>query len=173
MKKILFVLTIAGLIVLALGVAGFAYAQAQTPPPLPGYGPGMMGTGNGNGRGGMMGQGSGSGHGMMGMGTGMMGEMGALHEYMYPAMAAALGLTPEEFTARHAAGETFWDMAEAQGLTSEEAWPLMQTARAEALQQAVADGVITQAFADQMLTHMEGMHGEGFGPGSGPCHGDD
>lgn len=161
MKKILFVLTIAGLLVLALGVAGFAYAQAQTPTPFPGYGPGMMGPGPGNGHG-----------GMMGMGTGMMGEMGALHAYMYPAMAAALGLTPEEFTARHEAGETFWDIAEAQGLTSEAAWTLMQAARDQALQQAVADGVITQEFADQMLTHMENMHGEGFGPGSGPCHGD-
>lgn len=179
MKKILFVLTIAGLLVLALGVAGFAYAQAQTPTPLPGYGPGMMGTSNGNGRGGMMGQGygpgmmgAGSGNGMMDMGPGMMGEMGALHAYMYPAMAAALGLTPEEFAARHETGETFWDIAEAQGLTPEEAWALMQTARDEALQQAVAEGVITQEFADQMRTHMEGMHGEGFGPGSGPCHGE-
>jgi len=174
MKKILFVLTIAGLAVLVLGVAGFAYAQAQTPTPFPGYGPGMMGDGygygNGYGRGGMMGQGYGYGPGMMGAGA-ISGEMGALHAYMYPAMAAALGLTPEEFDARHAAGETFWDIAEAQGLTPEETWTLMQTARDEALQQAVADGVITQEFADQMLIRMEGMPGAGFGPGSGPCHG--
>lgn len=177
MKKILFTLTIAGLTVLALGVAGFAYAQAQTPTPTPNYGPGMMGSGTGHY--GMMG-GQGHGAAMMGnqgYGSGMMGvgdnsgEMGALHEYMYPAMATALGLTPEEFTARHEAGETFWDIAETQGLTAEEAWTLMQTARDEALQQAVADGIITQEFADQMLNHMEGMHENGFGPGNGPCHG--
>ena len=159
MKKILFVLTIAGVAVLTLGVVGFAYAQAQTPTPFPGYGPGMMDGGYGHG-------------GMMGTGVGINpGEMGALHEYMYPAMAAALGLTPEEFDARHEAGETFWDIAESQGLTSEEAWALMQTARNEALQQAVADGVITQEFADQMLARMDAMHGNGFGPGSGSCHG--
>lgn len=168
MKKILFVLTLAGLAMLALGVAGYTYVQAQTPTPTPAYGPGMMGSDYGYGRGGMMGQGYGYGPGMMGG----YGEMGALHEYMYPAMAAALGLTPEEFDARHEAGETFWDLAEAQGLTTDEAWDLMQAARDSALQQAVADGVITQEFADQMLTHMDGMHGEGFGPGSGPCHGD-
>lgn len=168
MKKTLFVLTIVGLAVFALGVAGYTYAQAQTPTPA--YGPGMMGTGNGHNSG-MMGQGYGSGmmgegygHGMMG-GEDHPGETGALHAYMYPAMSAALGLTPEEFDARHEAGETFWDIAQSQGLTTEEAWTLMQTARDEALQEAVADGVISQEFADQMLAHMEGMHGEGFGPG--------
>lgn len=159
MKKILFILTVAGVMVLALGAAGYVYVQAQTPTPA--FGPGMMGGGDGRGHGGMMGDG------------GVFGEMGALHDYMYPTMAAALGLTPEEFTTRHTAGETFWDIAEAQGLTTEEAWTLMQTARDEALQQAIADGVITQEFADQMLARMEAMHGEGFGPGSGPCHGDD
>lgn len=184
MKKILFVLTITGLTVLALGAAGYAYAQAQTPTPTPNYGPGMMRSGAGHygmmsGQGygtGMMGtqgnssgmMGQGFGYGMMGM-DGNSGEMGALHAYMYPAMAAALGLTPEEFDARHTAGETFLDIAQSQGLTPEEAWTLMQTARDEALQQAVADGVITQEFADQMLAHMDGMHGEGFGPGSGHC----
>ena len=174
MKKTLFVLTIVGVAALALGIAGFAYAQAQTPTPLPGYGPGMIGGGYGYGRGGMMGQGYGPGMMGAGFGYGMMGangEMGALHEYMYPAMAAALGLTPEEFDTRHEAGETFWDIAGTQGLTTEEAWGLMQTARDEALQQAVANGVITQEFADQMLTHMDEMHGEGFGPASGHCNG--
>ena len=174
MKKTLLVLTIVGVAVLALGVAGFAYAQSQTPPPFPGYGPGMMGGGYGYGRGGMMGQGYGPGIMGAGFGYGMMGaygEMGALHEYMYPAMAAALGLTPEEFDARHEVGETFWDIAEAQGLTAEEAWALMQTARDEALRQAVAEGVITQEFADWMLAHMDAMHGGVYGPGSGHCDG--
>jgi hypothetical protein len=91
---------------------------------------------------------------------------------MYPAMSAALGLTPEEFDARHEAGESFWDIAEAQGLTTEEAWDLMLGARNEALAQAVADGVITQEFADWMTGQMEAMHGEGFGPGGGHCDGE-
>lgn len=168
MKKILIILTVAGVMVLVLGAAGYVYAQAQTPTPA--LGPGMMGGGDGRGHRGMMGQGYGSG--MMMGGEYGFGEMGALHDYMYPTLAAALGLTPEEFTTRHTAGETFWELAEAQGLTTEEAWNLMQTARDEALQQAVADGVVTQEFAGQMLARMEAMHGEGFGPGNGPCHGD-
>jgi len=163
MKKTFLITTIVGVAVLTLGIAGFAFAQSQPSQPFPGsgHGPGMMGDSYGYGRGGMMG--NGYSHG------GMMGgqfEMGALHDDMVPAIAAALGLTPEEFEARHEAGETFWDIAEAQGLTSEEAWDLMVNARSEALQQAVADGVITQEFADWMLDHMDTMHGEGFGPGS-------
>lgn len=170
MKKILFALTILGVAAVVFGLAGYAYAQTQTPPAPSEYGPGMMG--GGYGRSGMMGQ---SGSGMMGQGFGhgMMGnsnEMTALHAYMYPAIATALGLTPEEFDARHTAGETFWEIAEAQGLTTEEAWTLMQTARETALQQAVTDGVITQEFATWMLEHMETMHDEGYGPGSGHCN---
>jgi len=49
---------------------------------------------------------------------------------------------------------------------------LVLSARAAALQQAVADGVITQEFADGMLAHMDAMHGEGFGPGGGHCDGE-
>ena len=167
MKKTLFVLAIAGVAVLALGIAGYAYAQTQTPTPFTGYGPGMMGDGYGPG---MMG--GGHGYGMMGEGYGygmMGGEMDALHEIMYPAMAAALGLSPEEFDARHSAGETFWDIAEAQGLTTDEAWSLMQTARDAALDQAVADGIVSREFADGMRIHMDGMLDGDFAPGSGHC----
>jgi len=194
MKKTLIVLAIAGVAVLALGIAGYAYAQTQVPSPFTGYGPrmmedgygpGMMGEGYGPG---MMGQGygygrmgegygygmmgEGYGYGMMGEGYGpgmMGGEMDALHEIMYPAMAAALGLSPEEFDARHSAGETFWDIAEAQGLTTDEAWSLMQTARDAALDQAVDDGDVSREFADGMRLHMDGMLDGDFAPGSGHC----
>lgn len=165
-KKTLIVLAIAGVAVLALGITRFAYAQTQTPTPL--YGDGMMGEGHGPA---MMG--SGFGYDMMGGGYGygmMGGEMDALHEIMYPAMAAALGLSPEEFDARHAAGETFWDIAEAQGLTNDEAWSLMQTAQDTALDQAVADGVVSREFADEMRAHMDAMPDGGFGPRSGHCN---
>ena len=171
MKKTLFVIAILVSVALILGVSGFAYAQSQppTPPPPPGawYGPGMMG-GYGYG---MM---DGYGYGMMGgYGMGMMmgdhAEMEQLHDYMYPALAEALGLTPEAFDARHEAGETFWDIAAAQGLTPEEAWNLMLAARNDALAQAVADGVITQEFADWMIGHMDAMYGAGYGPGNDHC----
>ena len=43
MKKILMGLVIVGVVVVALGSAGFAYAQSQvTPTPEYPYGPGMM-----------------------------------------------------------------------------------------------------------------------------------
>lgn len=186
MKKTLLGIAIVGVAVLALGVAGFAYAQSQTPqfygPGMPalshaagmgsGDAYGMMGAGYGYGHGSIMGAGHGMGSMSHAAGMGGYGEMGALHDYMYPAMAAALGLTPEEFDARHEAGETFWNIAEAQGLSTEEAWNLMQAARNEALQQAVADGIITQEFADGILEHMDAMHSAGFGPGSGHCDGE-
>ncbi|HUF39394.1 MAG TPA: hypothetical protein VMN57_12790 [Anaerolineales bacterium] len=149
MKKTLFILAITGVAVLALGIAGYAYAQTQTPTPFTGYGPGMMGDG--------------FGPGMMG------GEMDALHEIMHPAMATALGLSSEEFDARHSAGETFWDIAEAQGLTTDEAWTLMQTSRDTALDQAVDDGVVSREFANGMRIHMDGMLDGDFAPGSGHC----
>ena len=170
MKKTLLVIAILASAALILGVSGFAYAQSQTPVPQPGtwYGPDMMG-GYGYG---MMG---GDGYGMMGgYGMGMMmgdhAEMEQLHDYMYPAMAEALGLTPEAFDARHEAGETFWDIAAAQGLTPEEAWSLMLAARNDALAQALADGVITQEFADWMIGHMDAMYGAGYGPGNDHCN---
>jgi hypothetical protein len=141
-----------------LGVAGFALAQSQTPPaPNSGYGPGMMG-----GRGGMMGGRGGQGYGPM-------------HEYMEKAMAEALGVTEEELEEQLAQGKTMWQVAEEKGLTWEEFTKVMTEARTAALKQMVEDGVITQAQADWMASHMQGMWGRGgrggcpdMGGGSGP-----
>lgn len=158
MKKIIISGVIVGMFVLALGAAGLAYAQTQTPPSgdTP-YGYGMMG---GRGfRGGF-------GGGMMGPGG---GAYGPLHEYMFQAMADAFGLTEDELEARHADGETMWDLAEEQGLTAEEFQAKMTEARSEAIDQALADGVLSEEQAEWMLDHMAQMPGAGFGPGG--CHG--
>jgi len=163
-------LVVSGFVVAALvfGVAGFAYAQSQTPatPDYP-YGPGMMaendGYGPGFGRGMMGGYG---GHGMMG-GYGMMdwnGEEGPMHEAMVTAVAEALGLTPDEIEARHDAGETLWQIAEAEGLSAEEIQDLMLSAHDAALEDAVVNGWLTQEQADWMDSHMEGMW-----EGGSPC----
>lgn len=179
MKKVLGSLAIAAIAVLGFGFAGWAYAQSPTDGP---YGGGMMGGQAGDhgmydqgmmgSYGGMMGDHGMSGQGMLGGYGGMMGDhdgMEALHEYMLPAMASALGLTPENFEARLEAGESFWDIAEVQGLTQEDAWSLMQDARTAALQQAVEDGAIDPDFAAWMLEHADQMHGaDGFGAG-GHC----
>jgi hypothetical protein len=95
------------------------------------------------------------------------GSYGPLHDYMFPAVAEALGLTSEELQAAHDSGQTFYDIAAAQGLTVEEAQALMADVRAQALEQAVADGKITQEQADWMAQRMQG----GMGYGRGACGG--
>lgn len=155
MKKIL--LVVAGFLVavLVFGLAGFAFAQSQTPPtPEYPYGRGMMAENDGFGRG-MMG--SYGGHGMMGWN----GEEGLMHEAMVAAVAEALGLTPEEIETRHDAGESIWQIAAAEGLSSEEIQDLMYSAHDAALEDAVANGWLTQEQADWMDSHMEGMWEDG------------
>lgn len=168
MKKILWVVSGFMVAVLVFGVVGFTYAQSQTPstPEYP-YGPGMMddydGYGPGFGRG-MMG--SYGNRGLMG-GYGMMdwnGEEGPMHEAMVAAVADALGLTPEEIETRHDAGETLWEIAEAEGLSVEEIQDLMFSAHDAALEDAVANGDLTQEQADWMDSHMEEMW-----EGGSPC----
>ena len=150
MKKILIFGAVLGVVLLALGVAGYVYAQSQTPTPAnPGYGYGR----------GMMG---GYGRGMMGGGYGMMGgwgqgNYGPMHDYMIPALAEKLGLTAEELQARIDGGETPYQVAQAKGLSDEEIRNLFQAAHAEALDAAVAAGAITQEQADWMSQHMQQM----------------
>ena len=83
---------------------------------------------------------------------------GLMHDYMEQAMAESVGLTVEEFGARHNAGETFYQIALAEGFTAEEIPALMQEARAKGLDAAAAAGVITQDQADW-------MNSRGFGRG--------
>jgi hypothetical protein len=117
----------------------------------------------------MMG-GRGGGFGGM-MGGGFSGEYGPMHTYMIEAFAEALGIEPDELQSRRDAGETHWQIAESLGFSQEEFSQLWVDARTEALNQAVADGVITQEQADWMIQHMAAMQGAGYGPGSGGCMG--
>lgn len=180
MKKILIIGAVVGVVVLTLGIAGYAYARSQTPTPVPsysGYGPGMMGGRGGYGHGpGMMG--GWSGRGAFGYGPGMMGSYGfdPMHQYMINALAEGLDLTPEELQTRITNGETPLQIAQAQGLSDEEIRTLFLEAHDAALDQAVADGILTQAQADWMDQHMERIWANGiptFDGGFGPCHGGD
>ncbi len=102
------------------------------------------------------------------------GGIGPLHTYMVEAMAKVLKMTTADLQTRLNAGETFYQIALSKGFKAEEIPALMQTARAEALKKAVADGVITQAQADWMLQRMGGQGGFGRGRGGmglGPCGG--
>ena len=146
MKKILLVAVGFMVAVSVFGVAGFAYAQNQTPPaPEYPYGPGMMGANDGFG--------SEYGHGMMGWD----GDYGPMHEAMVAALADALDITPEEIEARHDAGETMWQIAEAEGLSAEEIQVLMFSAHDFALEDAVANGWMTETQAEWMDAHMDQM----------------
>ncbi len=161
MNKLFYAGLIAAVLVAAFGASGAAYAQTQTPPvPDNTSGTGMM-KGRG-GQGGMMG-------GWRATGAAQTGAYGPLHDYMLAAMANAFGLTPEELQASQAAGQTMWDLAQEQGLTQEQFAEKMLEARSQALEQAVAAGVVTQEQADWMLSRMSQMWQNGAG--AGPCMG--
>ena len=156
MKKLMLVSLIVIVAVMVLGTAGYAYAQSQQPSTSD-YGTGMMG----------------GGRGMRGGAFGMMGaydgEEGPMHDYMLQGFADAFGLTVEELQAQLDAGETMYTIAEAQGISLEDFRALMIQVRTAALNQMVADGVITQEQADWMLERMSQMGQGGYGSGSGSC----
>jgi len=197
MKKFWIIGTLAALALIVFGVAGYAYAQSRTPTPPAGstgtgsgtYRGGMMGSGW-QGYGGMMGNGrqgySGGmmGRGMMGYGSNSQGYTGCpmadgdengtlgcgpMHDYMINAIAQALGITPQELETRLQAGDTPWVIAQEKGLTTEQFQEKVTAALTTAFNQAVSDGVLTQAQAEFMRQHMDAMLANGFGPGSGGC----
>jgi hypothetical protein len=139
MKKLMIVGVVLVVAVLALGVAGFASAQAPNPTPQTPFGAGGMMHG-----GGMMGRGKSGG--MMGGGEGL------LHEYMIQGWAEAFEMSVEDLEARIAEGDPMSVVAGEKGLTTEEFQALMVEVRSEAIQAALADGVITQEQADWMLS---------------------
>jgi len=103
---------------------------------------------------------------------GVMDGVGPMHDYMEQAMADALGLSLEDFEARHDAGETFYQIALAEGFSTDEIPALMQDARAKGLDAAAAAGVITQDQADWMGSRgfgHGGMMGGYGGYSTGDC----
>ena len=115
------------------------------------FGPGLMGR-----RGaGMKGRGAGFGPGLDG---------GPIHEYMVPALAEALDLTPDELNQRIESGDTIRDIIGESDLSGEEIQTLMQDVFTKALDAAVADGAITQQQADLMNERGGRMGGGGKRP---------
>lgn len=197
MKKFLLIGLIVAGVLIVVGGAGVVYAQVRNlntntnitlntnqngDQVVPfGYGPGGMMNGFGYGPGGMMnGYGYGPGGMMNGYGYGpggMMGRRGTriqrgasiMHDYMISAFAKDIGLTVEQVDTRLANGETLQQIAEAQGFTGDKLTSLATQVRQDALNQAVADGVITQAQADRMLELMKNYSGQAFGPGFFNC----
>jgi uncharacterized protein YidB (DUF937 family) len=190
MKTTVKIAVITGVVVLALAAlgAGFVFAQTATPP-APGYGWGGM-MGGGYSMMGGYGYQSGTpapGYGIMGGDPTWMNNMhqwmftsGGMHTIVWNGLADALGLTPDQLNVELASGKTLTQIAEAQGVSQDQLAAALETSVKAGLDKAVADGVLTQAQADQMLNHMAGNFewmishmgagaGAGFGPGG--CHG--
>jgi len=185
MKKVLLIGLIVALVLIFIGGAGIVYARVRgldlnptvtiinrqvgdriAQPFINGPGEMMRGYGLRNGPGGMMG-GYGPGGMMGGYGPGgMMGNLdrgtGIMHDYMIAAFAKAVNLTVEQVDTRLANGETFKDIAIAQGTAEADLPALATQIRKDAFVQAVTDGVITQAQADRMLQRMENRTDQGF-----------
>ena len=184
MKKFLLIgLIVAGVLII-VGGAGLVYARVrgidnntvatinttqnwdEIVQPF-GYGDGgMMGrNGNRNGPGGMMGGdefGYGSGGMMHGRGEDLTCGVGKMKDYMISAFASAVGLSVDEVNTRLTNGETFKQIAIAQGKAEADLPALASQVRKDALDKAVADGVITQTQADTMLERMNNNSGQGF-----------
>lgn len=144
---------IGGLLValLVIGVLGATNVYAQSPSSAP-----------------LHGRGPGGGRGFLG-GTGL------------EAAAGALNMTTDELTAALQSGKTLEQLAEEAGVDVQDVKDAIQAAHAtemrERIQQAVADGTITEENADWLLKGLDkgfigvpggfgigGPHGPGFGP---------
>lgn len=138
-----------GALALAIVFAGVGVAAAQSddPPFEPGEGP------------------FGPQH-RPGMGP-QDGPMAEYHEVIDQALAEALGISLDEFEAARQEGEKLFELAEAAGVDLEELRVVMDEARAEVLEQALADGVITE----EQFEWMQDAPGP-RGPRPGGCHGD-
>jgi hypothetical protein len=156
MSKVAKILGLA--VIVAVVVTAITVSFALADPPVPDDGDSSPGSDRGTYYGPLM-MGEWSRPGMMGgwYGPGMRGGyygggwMADYRDEMHAAVAEALGLSVEELDAAMAEGQTMWQIAEEQGVDPEVIRDAMQDAREEAINQAVADGVLTQEQADWML----------------------
>lgn len=123
--------------------------------------------------------GPGRGHGMdRGMGRGMShgGPMGgALREEQFAIAAQVLGMTTEELQTALEEGQSLSEIAEAQGMDEAAFEAAFQAVAIERIDQAVADGDLTEEQATLLKERIEngapflgGPGGRGWGRGAGP-----
>lgn len=151
MSKFLKIASIATLVAVVGVVAVGAFAFAQEPPEKPPFPRGMPFHGR---------FGGGRGHAPFGPMAGRFEGAGMYRDQMKAAMAEALDLSDEEFEAAIAEGQTLSQIAEAQGVEMADVRAVMVDAGQEFLDQAVADGLLTQEQADRFREHIAG-HGPG------------
>ncbi len=148
MKMKVFLMVIVAVVALAVGSVGVAYAQSPTQAQA----------------GWMSGRGS-----QTGMGSGVNGTgSGILHDQLIAAYAEALVIPVADLEVRLDNGETMSQIALSTGLTFEQFRTLMIDVRTQAINQAVNDGVLTQAQADWINQRGAGqMAGRQMGNGLG------
>ena len=159
MNKFAIALVMVATLVAVLMSASFVSAQG-TVPTTPQTG-GAIGNGGAMGNGGMRG-----GRGGTVAGGFAAADDSILHDAMIAVYAEELGISVDDLNARLEAGETMAQIAFAEGLTADEFTALMADARSQALEQAVADGTLTQEQADWMQTRgnrSAGMNSTGRG----------
>ena len=106
----------------------------------------------------------GSGPGGSGVNTGANVNMEVtLSSYMPSAMVEVLGLNVDDVSAQLAAGETCYIIALSQGYTVDQLSVLMTSVRAEAVDLATADGVLTADQAAFLLNNQFGGNARGNG----------
>ena len=101
----------------------------------------------------------------------------AHREKMQEALANALGLSVEELDAARDDGKNLLEIAAAQGVDMADVQEALKAASEQLLDQAVADGTLTQEQADNIRQHVEDMPGRAWGmrgrcPGFPRGHGD-
>ena len=105
--------------------------------------------------------GTGQGYGQTGVRGEGMGVMAVDETIMHTALADALGMSVADYEAAIANGETLATLALAQGVDMADLFAVMDAVHADAAQQAVADGLVTQGQAG-----MQGRRGGQTGQGS-------
>lgn len=144
MKKLVKILGISMVLVMALVLMGAAPSFAQGPNPEPGSG-----------------------------GPGPCCESGMLRidpTEMHAAIADALGISVGEFNAARAEGKTLYVIAQELGVDMTTVREAMSAVRQTAIDEALADGTITEAEADAIQARL-GPGGNGYGQRHGPQNG--
>ena len=90
-------------------------------------------------------------------------ERGVMHEYIVAALAEKLDLTVDELNERLEAGERMYAIALAEGITEADLPVFLQEVHQAAIDAALADGAITQEWADWMTQRFEARAKNGFG----------
>ena len=139
---------------IALVLSAFAFGSTAAKGPQPPAQPGS-------------GQSRGSGNLVRGaqMGT---AQATVLHDYISAALADQLGLTVEQVEQAFDSGESLYDIALENGILEADLPSFLSIVHTAALEQAVADGVITQQQADRMYQRLERSS---FGYGEGDYDG--